>query len=278
MRDISCNICGKNEAALIFESRDLLYRVTDKVFQVVRCENCGLVYLNPQPDMAEIATYYPDTYRPYKAGAQDFSYVFPKEPRKRVLDVGCGSGDLLIDIAHTHIDLALYGIDFDARAAKIAQSFGFHIFHGALREAHFENNFFDDIHMNHVLEHISNPVELLKECERIMKPGGKLFITIPNFGSLSRMIFKNKWYHLDAPRHLFHFTPRTLKNMLAKATYKNIEVTYIPSAKYFLQSYALWRFGKKQKFPKIVWQLLSLPAWIVAKLHLSSTMQVSAKK
>src|SRR3989344_2218742 len=260
MQNISCNLCGIDTGKLLFESKDLLYGVTNKVFRVVRCTRCSLVYLNPQPEGAEIATFYPNTYRPYKIDDSTISYALPKEPKKNVLDVGCGSGDLLVNIAKKHPDWALYGLDFDARAVHIARSFGFNIFHGSLPHARYENNFFDEIHMNHVLEHTPNPRETVEEAARILKDTGELIIITPNFRSLSRIIFRNYWYHIDTPRHLFLFTPKTLRAVLKRAGLKKIKFQFILSPKYFLQSYALLTKGKKQRYARWIWKLFVIPA------------------
>ncbi len=278
MGTISCNCCDRQDETLLFASRDILYKTTGNIFRVVRCNYCGLVYLNPQPSTEEIATFYPNTYRPYRPNNTAATYATPEEPTRKILDIGCGSGDLLIAIAKKHHDWEIRGIDFDARAAETARSYGFQVFHGSLREAQFADNLFDELHMNHVLEHIQNPSELLAESARILNQTGIISITIPNFRSLSRMLFGNKWYHLDSPRHLYHFTPHTLTRMLKQNGFTEVCVSFVPSPKYFLQSFALWRSGKKRKWPRAVWYALAIPAYAISWLGLSSTMQVRAKK
>ena len=104
MRTISCNLCGHKNEKLLFKSSDILYKTTDKIFSVTRCNYCGLVYLNPQPEADEIIKFYPNTYRPYRSDTPTIQYLPKKYSRKRVLDIGCGSGELLSEIAKDHPD------------------------------------------------------------------------------------------------------------------------------------------------------------------------------
>jgi SAM-dependent methyltransferase len=69
----------------------------------------------------------------------------------------------------------------------------------------------------HVLEHVPSPRDTIREAARILKPGGTLLVAVPNFGSWEARWSRDKWFHLDVPRHLTHFTPRTLNRVLEEA-------------------------------------------------------------
>lgn len=279
MQSISCNLCGQNNAKLLFRANDINYKTTGEVFSIVQCRVCKLVYVNPRPAESELSKFYSDEYRPYKAtNTEKIFYEGPPHPSQHILDIGSGSGDFLIELHKKDKTLALYGVDFDKRAVEAGKLQGFPIFYGSIFEAKYPAEKFNEAHMSHFLEHAPNPLETLKETNRILKPGGKLIITIPNFASLSRMTFGKHWYHLDAPRHLYHFTPRTLGTMLKKAGFKNISFKFIPSPKYFLQSYAFWRAERKMKYSKLTWRLFTIPSKVVGILKLSSTMKVVAEK
>jgi SAM-dependent methyltransferase len=79
---------------------------------------------------------------------------------------------------------------------------------------------FDLIIMFHVLEHIGEPVALLRECARRLAPGGRLITNVPNFSSWQSRFAGSKWLHLDVPRHLVHYTPQTLSATLEQAGLK----------------------------------------------------------
>mgnify|MGYP001618602627 CR=1 FL=1 len=288
MEAVRCNLCGSGDATLLFGARDINYKITREEFSVVRCLVCGLVYLNPRPEESKLYQFYPDAYRPYhdkrttiyRSSREliESIYLEPEHPSKYVLDIGSGGGDFLAEIHKKDPTLALYGVDFDRRAVEAGREKGFPIFCGSLEKANYPAEKFDEAHMSHFLEHVPDPLEALKETARILKPDGVLIITIPNFRSISRMIFGKYWYHLDAPRHLYHFTPRTLTAMLRKAGFRNIYIEFIPSPKYFLQSYAFWKYGGKKSFPKLIWRVLVLPSYSTSMLHLSSTMRATTRK
>ncbi len=250
MEYVSCNLCGSKNGSLILEGRDLVYRSTDKSFRIVQCKNCGLVYLSPRPEAHELARYYPDSYKPYRNKPAGFRYIPPKSPAKRILDVGCGSGNFLEKLHREDSTLALEGLDFDLRACEAARAKGFQVFEGTLLEAEYPDNSFDEIYMSHYLEHVPDPVAVLRETRRILKKDGEAVARVPNFNSLSRMIFGSRWAPLEPPRHFYHFTPHTLEAVARKAGFEKVLVSFVPSSpKYFVQSLALLFFKQKQFRP-----------------------------
>jgi SAM-dependent methyltransferase len=76
---------------------------------------------------------------------------------------------------------------------------------------------FDLIILFQVLEHIGEPLSLLRECCTRLAPGGRLITNVPNFSSWQSRFGRSKWFHLDVPRHLVHFTPQTLAATLDRA-------------------------------------------------------------
>ncbi len=83
-----------------------------------------------------------------------------------------------------------------------------------------ENNYYDAVYSNQVLEHVSDPTKLLNEFNRILKPGGELILSFPNFNCMQRIIFREKWRGMEAPRHLHFFTKDTTKKILKKSGFK----------------------------------------------------------
>lgn len=129
---------------------------------------------------------------------------------KRLLDVGCGNGQFLSHMRK--LGWEVIGVDPDGKAVQIArEKFGLEVFHGTLEEAKFSKDGFDAITMNHVIEHVPDPIGLFKECRRVLKPGGKLVVVTPNIKSLGRRVFGQAWLLWDPPRHLFLFSPQSLK-------------------------------------------------------------------
>ena len=88
---------------------------------------------------------------------------------------------------------------------------------GALETLNLPAASFDAVVLWHVLEHLTDPTKTLVEVERLLRPGGTLLVGVPNFGSFEARLCQDKWFHLDVPRHLAHFTPDSLVKALEQA-------------------------------------------------------------
>jgi len=122
-------------------------------------------------------------------------------------------------------------VEVSKYAAAYGNKHGLNIFNGELNDAKFPSNFFDVIVMNHVLEHLFNPKETLQEVSRILKPDGLLIIGIPNIDSYAARVFGKYWSAMEIPRHLYHFSVKTLKLLLSE---NNFEIDIIKSKTYFI--------------------------------------------
>jgi len=109
------------------------------------------------------------------------------------------------------------GIDADAEAVAAARSTGLDARAGALKSQGFPDAYFDVVLMSHVIEHLPDPIDELKECRRILKPSGSIVIATPNSLALGHRVFGRHWLGLDPPRHLQIFTPKALTRVLAMA-------------------------------------------------------------
>jgi 2-polyprenyl-3-methyl-5-hydroxy-6-metoxy-1,4-benzoquinol methylase len=133
----------------------------------------------------------------------------------RLLDVGCGNGSFLVEMRQ--LGWRVVGVEPDEKAVSIAMKLGLEVFQGSLEEAKFAAEHFDAITLNHVIEHVQDPIKLLKECHRVLKPGGKLVVTTPNILSLGHSVFGEYWRGLEVPRHLMLFSPQALRTCSEKA-------------------------------------------------------------
>jgi predicted SAM-dependent methyltransferase len=98
--------------------------------------------------------------------------------------------------------------------------YGLQVKSGSLIQQNYPSNSFDAVTMRHVIEHIYEPLELLKECHRILKPGGSLVIETPNMESLSSRYFQDYWRGLEPPRHLHLFNLASLKSIAISAGFQ----------------------------------------------------------
>lgn len=267
MEYVPCNFCNANDTKLLFIAKERDWG-TEEFFNIVRCNQCSLVYVNPRPDKEEIRRYYPpETWprargnidlasatisgRPWQEIMKQRSAQLLKYVKKgRILDIGCGDGLFLKYFKNCGLEV--HGIDFGKTASNYARDIlGLDVFTGSLEEAKYQSGSFDAVSLYAVLEHLPDPLQILREINRILKPGGILFISVPNFNSLESRIFRERWVAIKAPAHLYHFTPATLRAFLLKAGFAIVEIKYISSEgrstmgysesiRYFLQDYSLY--------------------------------------
>ena len=217
-----CPACDSSDRRLELTARDA---VSLHEFDLVRCRACGLAYLDPRPDDAALGAYYAD----YYGGGRHpvFKDLFMaararklgRAPRgSRLLDFGCGRGDFIM--AARRRGWEGVGVErSDTPVMQLREGLGLTIVTpdavAGLADASF-----DAITLWHVLEHLPHPREQLAQIHRLLRPGGRLMIEVPNFGGWLARIGGNVWYHLDVPRHLLHFDRASLKRLLATSGFQ----------------------------------------------------------
>lgn len=138
-----------------------------------------------------------------------------------LLDVGCGSGRFLHQMSQ--LGWESEGVEPDNKAVLAAhEAYGIKIFNGFVEEVGFPDEHFDAITMNNVIEHVPDPVGLLRECRRILKPSGKLVVITPNINSFGHQFFGEYWRGLEIPRHLYIFSTHSLRNS-SEAALMNVQ-------------------------------------------------------
>jgi 2-polyprenyl-3-methyl-5-hydroxy-6-metoxy-1,4-benzoquinol methylase len=156
---------------------------------------------------------------PYPEGAEavGFSVMYlPSRPGGELLDVGCGAGAQLVEMRK--LGWQVMGVDLDARAVDMARSLHrLDVRQGTLEQQSFPADRFDAITLSHTIEHVHDPLGLVRECGRVLKPGGRLVIVTPNAESLGRRRFGASWIGLQPPRHLYIFSCRTLRSLAGRA-------------------------------------------------------------
>lgn len=274
METVDCALCGGKESSSIYETMDRNWRVPGN-FRVVKCHGCGLVYVNPRPGVNDIGKYYPETFmvrsrlvdteveemkmhgRPWKEIMGILAAPLLKHsPKGRVLDIGSGDG-LFLGYMKS-VGWEAFGAEPRKAAAEASEKqFGITVFPGMLHDAPFEKGSFDAVTLNNVFEHVHNPVELLEQVKEFLKPDGLLMIDVPNFNSLESRLFGDRWVALDVPRHLYHYTRKTLVAMLEKGGFSTVEVFedsdagpykmgYVESLRYAIMDMGLKKYPDKK--------------------------------
>ena len=154
---------------------------------------------------------YPSLTKSLSRGVRYVKHV----PKGKLLDVGCGNGSYIQYMQS--LGWEVRGIDFDSEAVSNARSKGLNVNTGDLEQCLYLDNTFDVITINHVIEHVPKPLDLLQECRRILKRGGKLVIATPNAASWGHSLYGLDWRGLEPPRHLHIFTPVSLAYLIEQA-------------------------------------------------------------
>lgn len=279
LEDAPCPLgCSKGDQ-VVCVGRDLLYGLPGE-FLVVKCRECGLMRTNPRPTPDSIGFYYPEDYGPYVGtiiqegenssdknllgGAFvswvkriiDFRTTFlpPKKPGK-MLEIGCASGGFLHQMKMQGWDVV--GIEFSKAAAEAAIRRGYRVHAGPLETAPMLDGPYDLIVGWMVLEHLHDPIGGLRKLRKWAKPDTWLVVSVPNAGSLEFRIFKEKWYALHLPAHLFHFTPDSIKKVLAYSGWKVEKIYHQRTLANLIGSMGLYLRGKG--YTKVGQKLVDFP-------------------
>lgn len=138
----------------------------------------------------------------------------------RLLDVGFGSGGFLKIASEMGWDAE--GIDFDPKAVEVARARGLNVRCASATDLSAYAEQYDVITISHVIEHVHDPLNLLRDLYRLLRPGGYLWLDTPNLSSLGAQRFGRNWQALDPPRHLVLFTPSSLRMSLVKVGFQQI--------------------------------------------------------
>lgn len=247
----------------------------------VQCRRCDTVYLNPRPDSDGIRLAYPENYHAFKFDEFEFGLVYRVRQRlearrllrwcrgladnAKILDIGCGDG--------FHIELLrkfgkptwkVDGVDSDPRAVAGARRRGIDIHQGSIEELELKQESCDLILMIMTIEHVNDPLEMLKVVAGLLKPGGRIVIVTDNTGSPDFRIFGNRhWGGYHFPRHLYLFNRRNLGLLCDRAGLKTLSVKSALSPVNWTYSFRNWIHDWKG------------PSWLKHRLSLESPMALA---
>src|SRR5947207_8390695 len=191
----------------------------------------------------------------------------------RYLDVGCGSGAWL-GLARA-LGWRVAGIEVNAAAAQKARRFTDEIHVGDVLEAPFATARFDVVTAFHVLEHVVDPVAVVRRMLDWLAPGGLLIVKVPNAGGLGAALFGRAWSGLELPRHLSHFTPETLERTVRKAGGRLLWCRHRAQPRYYLWS--LSNFLRDHGSPALAGLAESRPGRGALKLLLEATLPLVSR-
>jgi len=311
MREIRCALCNGNETIPFLTVPDRYFPADKRKYTLVQCSQCGLVYLNPQPTMEEMARYYPSEYAPYLTEYDVLAHnrlyeVIKKiqrlfrrnvkilatpdqtkekevdmQTRLKVLDFGCGSGRFLLNLKAAHPLWDLYGFDIgtNEEIRNIDTAIKVIVDTPSSLSIHFAKESFGRIYLNNVLEHVNDPILTLQNLAMLLQPHGTMVIEVPNIDSIKFKIFRSKYSVLELPRHLYHFSPKTLTELCQKCglSVEGIEKTGASKSTVRSIFYALGMYQDKVD-PLLLWVVDKLTKLVGEKKINDDSMIAQVKK
>ncbi len=225
-------LCGSSDATEILVSRDYINWLPGR-FRVVKCNACSLLRTHPRPSPEELGPYYPDNYGPYGSAkvrgplrrtirrfippSKDSDIPHFERPG-RALELGCSHGSFLDELVGKGWKVT--GVEYSENVANGARQRGHDVRVGPAEHMTFDRGSFDLIVGWMVVEHMSDPTLVLRNAASWAAPGARLAISVPNVDSHSFRRFGARWVALHLPNHLYHFSPKTITETLARAGWR----------------------------------------------------------
>jgi SAM-dependent methyltransferase len=251
-----CPLCGSRTTREFLRAPDR-FHLRREIYQLMLCADCMYVWLASPPAPEEMGLHYGEDYHCAIAAAGETGVqgrwqrhgdlISRHTQGGAILDIGCSSGAFLGTMKRDC--WKLYGIEMEQETAEKARSAtGAQIFVGDAMDAPFASESFDAITCFDVLEHVYNPRAFLSQVREWLKPGGKFFVMLPNIESWEARAFGSYWYGLELPRHLSHFSPRSLRYLMGSLGFREVHlktprISYVERSVGYLCSAGLGRLG-----------------------------------
>jgi SAM-dependent methyltransferase len=215
-----CPLCGGSNIEPWLKAPDRFHG-RSHVYQLLRCQACSVIWTDAPPTPEDMGFHYGPQYDRLIAASGENSpdhwekrraTLIKYKDHGKVLDLGCSSGSFLASLDRDKWEL--HGVEISPESAARAESrTGARIFVGDVLDATFPPNSFDAITCFHVFEHMYHPREVLAKAWEWLKPGGVFYAEMPNIGAGEARIYRSYWYPLELPRHLYHFSPESLRKL-----------------------------------------------------------------
>ena len=228
MKDSICKICGSSDYRSYLKFKE-------KKKEIVVCLGCKTFRTMPylETDYREQEFYcehYLRNERLFRGFAISLMQIVARHKKEgRLLDIGCSVGYILEEASMRGFETE--GIELNKKAVKIAYSKGLCVKECILDNAGYNENIFDVVMLNHILEHIIEPYKFIQDIKKILKRNGILTIGVPNHNSLIARLSRTYWYGWGVREHIWHFDKRSIYRLLSKNGFRIREI--IQNSQYY---------------------------------------------
>lgn len=262
----TCPLCDSGGLTNAMACTD--HFVTREAFTIVKCSRCGFLFTQDHPGENEAGRYYESeeyiSHSDTSEGLMNKLYRFARTMMLRkktalvknetglshgtILDIGSGTG--YFADAMTKTGWRAEGIEINPKAREFSKtSFGLNVFDPSETWS-IEKGKYDCITLWHVLEHFNDPNGYMQQIRRLLKPGGRCIIALPNSSSYDAIHYKEYWAAWDVPRHIWHFTPQTFRRFAEKAGFELLKIKTLPLDVFYISMLSEKYRGSKFNFIK----------------------------
>lgn len=277
---IDCNLCGSSNKKILYKIKHF-----NPHFTMVKCKDCGLVYMDPRHNKDNLIKFYNES---YYAGDADYSYADErlnsksnsiiykkrlsviesylknKNGDKKILDIGCSFGGFLV--AAREKGWETYGIEMSKYSANYAVNENkLNVQNASIENTDLIDNFYNAVNMVEVIEHLTDPLGSLKKIYESLRPNGVLLIQTANANSLKAKISGSRWEYF-LPGHLYCFSRKTLVRMLEKVGFQ-IEKIYSGDELGIITKFKSIRWSKDSLLKKFIAIPIVTIKYYLRKIH-----------
>lgn len=245
-----CAVCGQSDVRRLLSCEPNIPGLGSR-YEIGICSNCGLGRIVPAPTARELEVAYRATPTPAMSGRgenerqsaaralwrrlnrRDSIVAYVQGPE--VADVGCNTGDLLEVLRNN--GYKVIGFERNSEALEIARSRGLEVVDTDVAQLKLKPGSYNSVVLSHVLEHVCDPVDVLRRCLEGLKPGGRLIVQVPNMDSPARRLFGRHWHGWDVPYHLWHFNAKTISKAFSAAGQLDVSIFGHTMAEDFTRSF-----------------------------------------
>jgi len=246
VKKVKCPVCNQNEEETLFIKRGYTF---------VRCISCGMVYTNPQVNQEIVQGRYQngspstelwmDVLMNSKETAWRSGYYqdilneieHQVEIKGNILDIGCAVGHFLDMARKTGWNVT--GLELSPKGYEYCKELELNVLNTTIEDSGLPHESFDAITLIGVLEHVTDPEEVLKSCMKLLKKDGVILVVVPNMYSILNMLIQEESVTFDGRNHMLYFSEDTLKYLFDKVTLdvvlSDTLLTGIPNIKKYLQ-------------------------------------------